>query len=137
MAIKRINLCFEIDDARQKIIYDYLQSKGREKTKTAVELMGKALSDQVKEERQKGELAENIVALVNKNTQETTSEELKNILSVLLRVERKIENFSNELSESGTKLSSSPASAGEKAEDTDNTTDMNDDVFSAVMSMFG
>lgn len=136
MAVKRINLCFETNDPKQKLIYDYLQNKGREKTKTAVELMGKALSDAVKEERQRGELTESIAALIQKNNQDTSAEELQEILSILLRIEHKIENFSSELSGYNTHSSISSVQKESKEETTD-TADMNDDVFSAVMSMFG
>ena len=98
--------------------------------------MCKALCDAVKEERQRGELTESIAALIQKNNQDTSAEELQEILSILLRIEHKIENFSSELSGDNTHSSTSSVQKESKEETTD-TADMNDDVFSAVMSMFG
>ena len=46
MTEKRINLCFNVDDKRQEIVYDFLMERGKKKTATVIDLVMAYLSGQ-------------------------------------------------------------------------------------------
>lgn len=120
---RRINLCFNLDDPRQKAVYEYLSSAGREKSATVVNIILQHISS---DKRWRNDLMEREVrfverfeSIVKQSDQQRSAQlrtELKQILSEL--------DFSKPKPE--------PTRPVESSDD-----EMSDDAFDAVMAFMG
>ena len=116
MSQKRINLCFDDDDPKQKAVYELLLGYGRRKTKICVDLLWNTLAD---EEGQS--ISENAAI-------EEISLKLKKALTILSRiekiiVEKKIEEMP-------------PENGDDKQVELSEPDNVNDDAYNSIMSMF-
>lgn len=135
MVEKRINLCFNIADKRQEVVYDFLMEKGKRKTATVIDLVMDYLSGdsgrrvQTAPEVNNRELAEQLGRVVKENLNRSETERIQQSLDKILA-----------LLESGVTANSK---TGKRESDSDSEmsgldeSEMSDDAFSAMMSIFG
>ena len=128
MTIKRINLCFSIDDPKQKAVYDFLMKAGKNKTKTVVNCVGKAVLEEAKDRKEQNLLANRLVEAVS--NREGSRSDLKQVLSVLERIEKKLSDPQPKPDDKIQKPES------EKYSSDAGISDMDEDLFSAIASMF-
>lgn len=120
---RRINLCFNLDDPRQKTAYEYLSATGREKSATVVNIILQHISsdkrwinDLMEREVLFTERFESIVKQIDRERSAQLRTELKQILSELDLPKQKTET---------THPLASPDDG------------MSDDAFDAVMAFMG
>ena len=111
---KRINLCFDLDDPRQKVAYDYLASMGREKSAKAIEII---LSYTASSNDLENKIAERDARLVEQLTQ-----------TMKKQLEAALQNITIKTAES--------EDVSSKTRPGDVKT-MSDDAFNEMMRMFG
>lgn len=87
---RRINLCFNLDDPRQKVVYEYLSATGREKSATVVNIILQHISsdkrwrnDLMEREVRFTERFESIVKQIDQERSAQLRTELKQIFSEL------------------------------------------------------
>ena len=122
MTEKRINLCFNVDDKRQEIVYDFLMEKGKKKTATVIDLVMAYLSGQ-------SDIAEQVERAIKENSNRTETEKIQRSLDKILT-----------LLESGVIINSSQGDEKiepENEQDSLADSEMSDDAFSAMVSIFG
>lgn len=119
---RRINLCFNLDDPRQKAVYEYLISAGREKSSTVVSIILQHIAsdnrwrnDMMEREVRFAERFESIVKQVDAQRAERMKTELFEILKDF--------NFEKPKQSSSYKTVSGD--------------EMSDDAFDAVMALMG
>lgn len=135
MVEKRINLCFNIADKRQEVVYDFLMEKGKRKTATVIDLVMAYLSGdsgrrvQAVPEVNNGELAEQLGRVVKENLNRGETEKIQQSLDKILAL---LESGVTANSKTGERESDSDSEMSGLAE-----SEMSDDAFSAMMSIFG
>lgn len=85
---RRINLCFNLDDPRQKAVYEYLSAAGREKSATVVNIVLQQIAsdnrwknDLMEREVHFAERFESIVKQIDRQRSAQLRDELKRIFS--------------------------------------------------------
>lgn len=126
---RRINLCFNLDDPRQKAVYEYLASAGREKTATVVNIV---LQHIMADKRWKNDLMEREVRFVERF--ESLIRQIEAQRTVQLRNE--LEDIFNNLGLHRTSLQTEQMHE-EKANKPCSNDEMSDDAFDAVMAFMG
>lgn len=122
---RRINLCFNIDDPRQKAAYEYLSAAGREKSATVVNIILQYISS---DKRWRNDLMEREVrfterfASIVKQIDQQRSAQLKTELKQIF----------SELDLSNPKSKPEPVQPVASSDD-----EMSDDAFDAVMAFMG
>ena len=113
---RRINLCFNLDDPRQKVVYEYLSATGREKSATVVNIILQHISS---DKRWRNDLMEREVRFTERF--ESIVKQIDQERSAQLRTE-----FD---------LSKSKPKPVQQATILDN--EMSEDAFAAVMAFMG
>ena len=132
MTEKRINLCFNVDDKRQEIVYDFLMEKGKKKTATVIDLVMAYLSGQSDRKNPApdigADIAEQVGRAIKENSDRTETEKIQRSLDKILA-----------LLESGVTINSSQGDEKIEPEDEQDSfadSEMSDDAFSAMMTLF-
>lgn len=133
MTEKRINLCFNVDDKRQEIVYDFLMERGKKKTATVIDLVMAYLSGQSDRKNPApnigADIAEQVERAIKENSNRTETEKIQRSLDKILT-----------LLESGVIINSSQGDEKiepENEQDSLADSEMSDDAFSAMVSIFG
>ena len=88
MTEKRINLCFNVDDKRQEIVYDFLMEKGKKKTATVIDLVMAYLSGQSDRKNPApnigADIAEQVERVIKENSNRTETEKIQRSLDKIL-----------------------------------------------------
>ena len=87
MVQKRINLCFDIDDAKQKEIYEYLNRSGRRKTAVVMTALTQTVMRDTywrnMQMERDAELCERFANIVRENNSSNELEEVKKALEAI------------------------------------------------------
>lgn len=81
----RINLCFNLDDVRQRTVYDFLRDKGRKKTVAVVGLVLEFMTKEAGEERDRSEkaLLEHLERVVREGSAIPLAQEIRDEIAAL------------------------------------------------------
>ena len=116
----RVNLCFDLENPKHKIVYDYLMAAGRQKTSVAVELMARQLASDTKWKNAQEEREARLTEHFERSVQRSHDEFMK-----VLR----------DIQQSGTMIVQ-PSKPETQAADNDvMEDDMSDDAFAAAMAL--
>lgn len=126
---RRINLCFNLDDPRQKAAYEYLSGLGREKTSTVVNIVLQTLAA---DNRWKNEQLEREVRFVERFESIVRQTELNKIADIRKELEEVVKG----LDLTPRQASNRPSESSERS-DPESSNEMSDDAFAAVMAMMG
>lgn len=87
MVQKRINLCFDIDDAKQKEVYEYLTRSGRRKTAVVMTALTQTVMRDTywrnMQMDRDAELCERFANIVRENNSSSELEEVKKVLEAI------------------------------------------------------
>lgn len=126
---RRINLCFNLDDPRQKAAYGYLSGLGREKTSTVVNIVLQTLAA---DNRWKNEQLEREVRFVERFESIVRQTELNKIADIRKELEEVVKGLDLTPRQASNRLSESS-----ERSDPESSNEMSDDAFAAVMAMMG
>lgn len=126
---RRINLCFNLDDPRQKAAYEYLSGLGREKTSTVVNIVLQTLAA---DNRWKNEQLEREVRFVERFESIVRQTELNKIADI----RKELEEIVKGLDLTPRQASNRPSESSERSAP-ESSNEMSDDAFAAVMAMMG
>ncbi len=126
---RRINLCFNLDDPRQKAAYEYLSGLGREKTSTVVNIVLQTLAA---DNRWKNEQLEREVRFVERFESIVRQTELNKIADIRKELEEVVKGLDLTPRQASNRLSESS-----ERSDPESSNEMSDDAFAAVMAMMG
>lgn len=128
----RINLCFNLDDVRQRAVYDFLQDKGKKKTATVVELVLESTMKEADEKRDRAEkaLLEHLEQVVRDSTIPLAQEIRAEIAALNKRLDTVQISLSSSRKEDGASRQDQDCFIDEKQE-------MSDEAFAAFLSFTG
>lgn len=139
MIQKRINLCFDVEDEKQKEVYEYLTRSGRRKTAVVTSALTQTLmSDTYWRNMQvdrDAELCERFASIVRDNN---SSKELEDVKKALGNILEKLDNVSVV---KGTDNSEPKTNDNTNANESNpvriNEPEMSEDAFDAMMAFMG
>lgn len=139
MIQKRINLCFDVEDEKQKEVYEYLTRSGRRKTAVVMSALTQTLmSDTYWRNMQvdrDAELCERFASIVRDNNSRKELDEVKKTLGAILE---KLDNVSvvKETNNNEPKANDAASTNANKPSRV-NEPEMSEDAFDAMMAFMG
>ena len=129
---KRINLCFNLDDPPQKAVASYLDKMGKKKTATVVKAVALMVVNQSKEEKAQFERDEKMSqALSALSRKSDNKQELARIEGLLNEIINRLDAGVVTVGD-GSKVQDKP-----QEQKKDDSGEMSEEAFSAMLTMFG